>query len=186
MNRNESYRDSQERIFQEIAELERHAQATEAVPGVYCRSCGSVFRDFSRLADSRYQCPQCGGGLYCVPLLAECSRCHEIKNIISEQLCETCYEKEKAQRPPYKDSHANTERTQWVTGTKIVSGVKGLVLLGVYLAVVFGILKIYSVNPILGFIVTSIFVLFLLFSGGRSGPDDSGHDHQWWEGLRSP
>jgi hypothetical protein len=72
------------------------------------------------------------------------------------------------------------------TGRRIVAGFKTFLLVAIYFAVSAGICAIYSVSAIFGFIVASIFVLFLVLSGGRSGPTDSGNDHHWWEGLRGP
>jgi hypothetical protein len=76
--------------------------------------------------------------------------------------------------------------TRLPAGRRIVTASKNFLLVAIYFAVVLGICAIYSVSAILGFIVASIFVLFLVISGGRSGPTDSGNDHHWWEGLRGP
>lgn len=67
----------------------------------------------------------------------------------------------------------------------MLRALKGVLTIAIYCAIVFGILAAYSASPILGFILSSIFVLFLLFSGGGSGPKDYADDH-WWEGLRGP
>ena len=94
--------------------------------------------------------------------------------------------REKAQRSITDNYPLKQRQTRLPAGRRIVTGSKNFLLVAIYFAVVLGICAIYSVSAILGFIVASIFVLFLLISGGRSGPTDSGNDHHWWEGLRGP
>ena len=69
---------------------------------------------------------------------------------------------------------------------RFLTGLKNLVFLTIYSAIVLGLIALYSVSAILGFIATSVFVFFLLFSGGGSGRGSSGGDYNWWEISRGP
>ncbi len=63
---------------------------------------------------------------------------------------------------------------------------QGVLFIAICCMIVFGILVTYTVSSTLGFILSSIFVLFLLFSGGSSNPKDSSVDYHWWEGSQGP